>query len=243
MIVDGVRLEQRGDAVRLVADVSWEDRCRDRRELWYAVPAEHAVAMSPRGDPFLVSCAVLAQHHGERRLRLTGEVCPRLVEGTRTALAWLRHWYHPDRPGLRIEAPLDSDARPPVAYRSGLFLSGGVDPLFCSCRNHRRVPVGHPHRFTQAVVIDGIETYRSARFDRAIRELADATGLELVRPSTNLRSLERHATAGLCHLVIAWPSSWWLDVYGELATWLDSNHRGLLRTERVTVYELGVPAR
>ncbi|MDP9022042.1 MAG: hypothetical protein M3N57_04930, partial [Actinomycetota bacterium] len=185
-----MRLEQRDDDVRLVAEVSWEDRTRDSRELWYAMPAEYARAMRPRADPFLVACAVLAQHHGERRLRLTSNVCPRLVEGTRTALAWLRQWYRRDRPELRIEAPLDRDARPPAAYRSGLFLSGGLDSLYTLHRNHRDVPVGHPHRFALALAVDGIEEYRSTRFDRAIRRVAEETGLELARPSTNVRSLE-----------------------------------------------------
>lgn len=190
MIVDRVRLEERDDDVRLVADVSWEDRHRDSRELWYAVPAEYATAMRPRADAFLVGCAVLAQHHGERRLRLTGDTCPRLVEGMRTALAWLRQWYHRDRPELRVEAPLDSDAGPPASYRSGLFLSGGLDSLYTLYRNHHDVPAGHPHRFGVGVVVDGIEEYRSTRFHRAIHGIAEATGLEVVRPSTNLRSLD-----------------------------------------------------
>ncbi|MDP9021586.1 MAG: hypothetical protein M3N57_02590, partial [Actinomycetota bacterium] len=201
MIVDAVRLEERHDDVRLVADVSWEDRTRESRELWYAVPAEYATAMSPRADPFLVACGVLAQHHGERRLLLAGNTCPRLVEGVRTALAWLRQWYHRDRPELRIEAPLDRDVRPPAAYRSGLFLSGGLDSLYTLYRNHRHVPVGHPHRFALALTVDGIEDYRSTGFHRAIRGIAEATGLEVVRPSTNLRSLDPDGTF--------WRSQWY----------------------------------
>lgn len=190
MIVDDVRLEERGDEVRLLARVAWEDRAREPREVWYALPHAHATTMRPRGDAFLVGCAVLAQHHGETRLQVRAAACPRLVEGTRTALAWLRRWYQPDRPELTIEAPLDDDARTPTTDRSGLFLSGGVDSLHALWHNHRRTPAGHPHRFALGVVVDGIEEYRSTAFERAIRGIAEVTGLELVRPRTNLRSLD-----------------------------------------------------
>lgn len=215
MIVDEVRLEERGDEARLVAQVAWEDRVREPRELWYAVPHAHAAALRPRGDALLVSCAVLAQHHGESRLQVRATVCPRLAEGTGTALAWLRRWYHRDRPELTIEAPLDSHVDPAPTARSGLFLSGGVDSLHALWRNHRRVPVGHPHRFSLGIVVDGIEEYRSSAFERATQSIAEATELELVRPRTNLRSLDPDGAF--------WRSQWFGAALASVAHVLDGS--------------------
>lgn len=64
---------------------------------------------------------------------------------------------------------------------------------------------------------------------------ADNVGAALVS------ELKRQVSAGVHHLVVAWPASWWLDVYRELSSYLHTQQRLLLSTERVRVYELAGP--
>lgn len=194
MIVDEIHLEQRSGRVRLVGEVSWEDRTRDSRDLWYEVSAEHATAMQPRADAFLVSCAVLAQHHGERRLRLATETWEALnkIEDFHTWGEW------------RDLALADIDIALPDRVPDEGHL-GTPDTVY-----------GRPR----------IELYQLSADDVAAALVSE---------------LKRQVAAGVHHLVVAWPSSWWLDVYGEFASYLDSKQRLLLSTERVRMYELAGP--
>jgi hypothetical protein len=104
--------------------------------------------------------ALAAFHHGERRVRVEGRLCPRLRDGLRTALRTLRTWYPHRFPDSEpeIEAGQGFAALRPPPPRAALFLSGGIDSLFALARNRESFPAEHPAAHRDAVFIVGFGT-------------------------------------------------------------------------------------
>jgi hypothetical protein len=189
--------------VRLEATITWEDREADDSTLWFEWPATLGHLIEPNADAALLAAYPLAMWFGERRLQLTGDVCPRLADGTRAAMALVAH----RRPGLN--APTleyeERRANAPVALSqraAALCFSGGVDALFALHENSRTTSPDDPARFRFALFVFGLNTYdfdgatpRPARVavyrahaDR-LTTLATAHGITLVPVATNLRAL------------------------------------------------------
>ena len=55
---------------------------------------------------------------------------------------------------------------------------------------------------------------------------------------TAILELQRLRSAAANYMVFAWPSFWWLDHYQELARYLDSHHKCLLKNNRVIIFDL-----
>ena len=71
--------------------------------------------------------------------------------------------------------------------------------------------------------------------------LLEQDGLDMGAPASDaaaLAALEHLQRQGLSHLVVAWPSFWWLSHYRELARHLDGHATCLLHNERVRVFAL-----
>jgi hypothetical protein len=197
----GLRREDTAEGSRVAATVEWEDSGRPAREVRVEVAPALGPALAEELDGFAVAAAVVAQHHGERRLRVEGTLCPRLVEGLAAATRLLARWFASTAPAPVIECSRGTAPRfPPPDPRAAIFLSGGVDSLYAVARNREDCPRDHPASYRDAIVVDGYifdapdATPRARDYWRRTRSatsaFAAAAGLETIFVRTNLRSLD-----------------------------------------------------
>lgn len=119
------------------------------------------------------------------RLELDGEVAESALQAGRSAQAVLAGWY----PGLReIEVVASRVAQPrrPRADGVGAFFSGGVDSFYSLLE--------HADEITHLIFVSGFDiglhkADLTSRTLEAVREVAAASGKELVEIRTNLRRL------------------------------------------------------
>jgi hypothetical protein len=198
--IENDRLEVSGTRVRRTATVTWEEAPRPPVELCFETDASRTGDLSESFDAFLLASAVAASRHGEKRIRVEGRLCPRLVEGVRTALAILRDWYPEKRalPALEAAGGLTPASR--GRRRAALWLTAGVDSLHILRENRRMYPSSHPQSFRRAIYAphlnfaDGAELPRARDLARrqiaAVRAAAGETDTELVVVDSNQRLLE-----------------------------------------------------
>jgi hypothetical protein len=129
MKIDNFIFEQRGDFTRAGATVTWEDCDRPKQEIFFATPMKFGKHLSCNPNAYLLACILPAIYHGERRIKLDGEICPELREGILTVLALFRSWYGPEWSTPQIEAKVSSKPAYIEPRYAGSFLSGGIDSL------------------------------------------------------------------------------------------------------------------
>ena len=194
------RVASRG-AVRVVADVFWEDTARAPREIWFEVGEDRAEGFAPAGEAFLPVCLPLALRQGERRIRVEGRVCPGLRDGAGAAARLLGSWYGAKHEEIAIEAEDGFSAEPREGEGiAASFLTGGVDSTFTLLANHRAFEEGHPQRIREAILVSGLfaseadSSDLAAEFDGRVRRSASAVaasaGIPLTIVRTNARELE-----------------------------------------------------
>ncbi len=195
---------ERGErVVRLSLRLTWEDRDRADDTVWMDWPAALAGAVTAEPDAALLVAYPLAMWFGERRVEITGAVCPRLADGTRTAMALVAHGQPSLRPVV-LNLTERSGASVPLAPErdAAVCLSGGVDALSALRENLLTTPAADPARYRQGLFVFGLNSYdfengvprpeRVATYEAQaarLTTLADDVGLTLVRVATNLRSL------------------------------------------------------
>jgi hypothetical protein len=200
MRIGQVSLEREGDLEGLAATVSWEDSGRAPVRLQVCVPSSLAWEFPVQPDAFLTACLLPAVRHGERRIRVDGDVCPDLLTGLETAAQMMGHWY-----GARPVPTLEAATRgaEPLVHRprdAAMFLSGGVDSLASLRANRLRFQPSHEGYVRWGLFVHGFDIgYKGpdastlGAFDRAIEALAPVAqdaGVHLVPVFTNLRKLE-----------------------------------------------------
>jgi hypothetical protein len=194
------RYETPRGAVRLSASVEWEDSPLPTRTIWAEFAPELAPALSGELDGFAVAAAVVAQHHGERRLVVEGTLCPRLAQGLSAATRLLAKWFGGSE-GIAIEASRGFAPRLPADRpRSAIFFSGGIDSLFTVARNRDRYRPDHPAFFRDAIVVDGYGLHPAGgsprardhwgRTQRATSAAARFGGLDPLFVRVNFRDLD-----------------------------------------------------
>jgi len=193
------RRETSAEIVRLSASVAWEDSPRPPRTIWAEFPAELEPSLSEELDGFTIVAAIVAQHHGERRLAIEGTLCPRLAGNVSAATSLLAGWFGGFVPGIEASRGFAARFSPPRA-RSALFFSGGIDSLFALARNRDRYSPAHPAFFRDAIVVDGYCFHPAGgsprardywrRTQRATSSAARIAGLDPVFVRTNFRELE-----------------------------------------------------
>lgn len=203
MRVRDVQLEPRGDVVRMTARLTWEDRDHPDDVVWFEWPAALADAPNGTSNTALLSAFPLAMLFGEGRVAVEGEVCPRLADGSRTAMAFIAMLKpHLRPPTLELNERAAAGTTSSVERRAGFCFSGGVDSLAALHLNRQTVPRSHAASFADALYVFGLNTYDfeggvpvperlavfAAQRERLAR-LCEATGLSLVTAATNVRSL------------------------------------------------------
>jgi len=197
MKVDNIRLDAHNGKPAVTAVVTWEDSPRPRQEIYFATLDRFADYLNPGAAAYAVGCLLPALHHGEKRLRIEGALCPELRDGLETVMGFMRLWYESHQSAVRIEA--DVQHQPSLKntlQRAALFFSGGIDSLAALRENHSRYPESHPEFFKDGILIYGqnVESdHRPETFEKAMHELSEVTidgDISLLPVYTNLRSLD-----------------------------------------------------
>lgn len=202
MRVENLCRERRPNGIRVSADLVWEECEGPVERLYFDVSRPSAEYTRASAEAFAVACVPAAVYHGEPRVRLEGELCPRLHEGLTTVQKIFASWYDWFRPvpveatgGLRPVSPAPD-------RRAACFLSGGIDSLALLRANRLHFPADHPAFFRDCIIVHGLNVYdleestRGEHRDRAfedhlvrLQRLAACTRFELVPMYTNTRAL------------------------------------------------------
>lgn len=200
MRITNLRSEDRGELLRLAADVQWEVADRPDMELYYEVPAEYGDHVALGAEAFLTAATLPAMRLNERRVTIEGEVCPQLLEGLDIAMHWLARWNR-ERRVVTLEAPpgCAHSKNSEGARVAASLMSGGIDSLAVLKHNHDQYPPGHPSRIATCLVYRGIwGVEREERDDTAARlakahadlaPVATSADVTLIPVFTNFQNL------------------------------------------------------
>jgi len=194
MRVTNIRTESRDGVVRRSARFDWEERPRDPATLSFSLPSSAELEIADDGNAFLAAGVLVAMHHGERRLSIDAEICPRLAEGAAMAVETVRAWHGPVKNPVAIETLRGFRLPfPRNPGRSALLFSGGVHAFDALLENREFFPPGHPRRFTALVAVEGLDPAGAAlspvRLAR-LRTAAGSAGIPIATISANFRELE-----------------------------------------------------
>lgn len=177
---------------------------RQRTELWFAVPAEHAPVLAEDADCFVIAMLMQAMSHGlPLRLR-NGAVSSGLVENL---MRFQEQWCEWRPPLTLVDIETEFDTADPPADRGRIAtFSGGLDSCYTLFTHNKSADHGLK-RIDAVVMAHGFDIpLTDARgFNRAAaraRCITDDAGVTLLPVRTNFRSVhfdgeweDRHATA------------------------------------------------
>jgi hypothetical protein len=161
--------------------------------MFVEVPEQHAACLHEVYDVFAVGCIVPATAHRETRLRIEGDLCPRLASGLRVAMAWHAHWYGPRWAPIALESGVRGSALPARGRAGAIYFSCGVDSLYSLRRVSSQVPRAHPSGPRIALFVVGYDLRKPSAIERALRnarEAADALELTLLPIRSNIPVLD-----------------------------------------------------
>ncbi|MDP2896308.1 MAG: hypothetical protein Q8Q12_07085 [bacterium] len=177
--------------VRLVAQVSYDDKAFAPEPYWYDVPEGMAEFLSTSGNPWLVCLVPLAVTLGEP-LRISKPVDRVLYDNVEELMLIWKCWY-PNLHVVPVEAPVVGVPEHPAGSKTVAFFSGGVDSFFTVLRHTDPRFSNTDTRIDDLLCIWGFdirlqkaEEFRRlrARLQRAATEL----GKQLVDVATNLKT-------------------------------------------------------
>jgi len=194
MRIENIRQEQTLDRMRVAATVHWEDCDRGTQDVYVEVPIQFAAGHAPSSDAFLVASLLPAMRHGEGRLAVCGEICPRLMVGLKDAMQLLSIWYGYSKPVTIESTNGRGSALPAMTHkRAAFFFTGGVDSLTTLRVNRRQFAADHPEYFRDGLLIYGLEVEQPDAFQYVVdglTDLANESDVTLIPIYTNVRSLD-----------------------------------------------------
>ena len=186
---------------RVSARVQWEDCARDDQEIYFSTDIKYADYLQINPDAFFAGCAIPAQYHGEKRIKIEGEICPVLKDGIETNMKWYQLWYGETYKPVVIEAAIRKSKLFDGNHRkAGLFLSGGIDSLYSLRHNKLTIPKEHPDSIQECFFVHGFDIGfdlnkqdidRYYKVFQGLKSIADDAHVSLIPVFTNLRQLER----------------------------------------------------
>ncbi|MCJ8501502.1 hypothetical protein [Desulfatitalea alkaliphila] len=200
MRISNFNLTEADHRFRTSATVVWEDSDRPEKEIFIETTAPNAGALSVNPHAFLVGCLIPAIHLGEKRIAISGSICPGLMEGLTSAMALMRVWSNGAMQPLVIE-PQKVTEKPGIDNRgrAGMVYSGGIDSIATLRANMLRYPAEHPGAIKDCFFIHGFDiggvVARGMKyhvFDRglaAMERVTTAAGVEAIPVYTNIRHL------------------------------------------------------
>lgn len=187
---------------RVSATIHWEDCDRPSREIYFESPVDAADGLHVNPNAFVTGAIVPAMHHGERRVRIEGSVCPELRDGIDSNLQVLRHWHKGNQyrqvaiePSGGFAAPVPTPGR-----HHASFMSGGVDALATLRENRLSYPLDHPGSIKSCLHVHGfvfggveeedpmLESFEYGA--ETLRQLGRVENFTLIPVYTNFRFLE-----------------------------------------------------
>ncbi|MFZ0131501.1 MAG: hypothetical protein WAK95_03090 [Desulfobacterales bacterium] len=194
MKIENFTTENTGGRAKVFATVKWEDCDRPDQVISFETDAEFSAALSCNPHAFLVGGIMPALHNGEKRVFVDAAVCPELIDGILTAMAWIRHWwYSPETalPTIETKSAYTPSALP-MPKRAGLFFSGGIDSLATLRHNRLHYPMEHPNSIRDGLLVYGLEVSDPTAFElvkNSMAEIARDASVTLIPVYTNLRDL------------------------------------------------------
>jgi hypothetical protein len=201
MKIHSFQLTRTNQRIRAEATVQWEDCRRADHKLFFEIDADNANTLNLNPHAFLVAAAVPAQHYGERRVSIDGEICPELKANLEEALAVIRFWYYrnQNRAPLKIEARAARRApAAPPRNRSGFFFSGGIDSFATLRANHLQNKPGDAMFITDGILVFGLEQDNPALFQHVVSSLSGVSkdsGIHFIPVYTNVYLVYRREDA------------------------------------------------
>lgn len=201
MKVEKIRLDSYNGRPAVLANITWENSDRPSQTIHFATLDRFSDYLNPVAASYAVGCLLPAMHHGEERLLLEGELCPDLRDGLDIVSRFMRMWYGPHLPNIRIDA--DDQQRPhgsSNSARAALIFSGSIDSLFSLRENKARYPEGHPAHLKDGIMVfsQNIESnHRPGVSDKDVGTFSDVAidaGISLLPVFTNLRTLDNSST-------------------------------------------------
>ncbi len=192
MRISDFRHEPRGDAVTVLATITWEDCGRPAEEVRFEAGGVEPHEVLPSPEAFAIRGALAALQQNETRVLVDGSLCPRLRDGLRIALKTLRQWwFDPERSEPLIEASRGFRALVPCAPRAALFLSGGADSLLALHWNRASFAKEHPASMRTAIFVphfgarlEAVSSPRALAFlsrqTHVVPKIASLAGLRLI---------------------------------------------------------------
>ena len=199
MIIKNLLLREENSRHRLSADVLYEDYGQEQTEIFFEIPKEFNLYLTPCYEAFLFALYPAALYHHEKRIKIEGEICPETVMNVAAALRLQKQWYEQGIPIPTIEFKKEKVRYPAENSTAGCFLSGGVDSLALFHRNMTVFPPNHSKRFKTAICAYGLDMGDPNKPSceniyhqtiNLLRTLTSAYDCELIPVYTNARNLE-----------------------------------------------------
>jgi hypothetical protein len=209
MVVDDVRLDDRGEGCELSARVSRTALATDGERIWFRFPNELRPPQ-PDASPYLPGLLLACMRLGEP-LVIDGPVSPRLLSGAQEAKGIYRGWYPRVSGGYQrvsggylgvSDVPIKAEPHAPAPAKpaAGCFFTRGVDSWYSALNGMAgaaaapAVPITNLIYSPTADFVVGRPTEAWKREVRATaaertREACKAIGCDLVLVDSNMREL------------------------------------------------------
>jgi hypothetical protein len=178
--------------VRLVGEVTYDDRPRKAEQYWFELPEKYADSLSESGNPWLACLLPLAVTRREP-LRLCLPIDPVLSANAARLMKIWTGWYRK----LRV-VPIEAEVKPvepiPAPAETAAFFSGGVDSFFTVLRNKEQDDRSAFPAIDRLLCVRGfdIDLDNTREFERLRSRLSEAAGdlgVELVDVAMNVREV------------------------------------------------------
>ena len=194
MKIENFRQEKNENRVRVAATVTWEDRDRPAKDIYFETTDEFASDLSCNPNAFLIACVIPALCFGEKRVFVDAEICPELRDGLITAMSWMKHWYQEENQLVQIEAKTQSHSLTFGSSKaSGFCFSGGIDSLATLRANRLKFPLKHPNSIKYGLNIHGLIAQEDEEPDPSFQlvldtlsEIAQSASVTFIPSYTNI---------------------------------------------------------
>jgi hypothetical protein len=191
MRIWNIRIDPVNDRCRLAATIRWEDCERTEQEIYFEVDAAFTPALAHSPDPFLAATLTPALWAGERRIAMSEDICPEMLDNLRVSVQAFRHWFKLDQK-IAIEAKPRARRHAAAERRAGFFFSGGVDSLSSLRANRLNFPLQHPGSLKDGIIVYGLEVEDPTAFGHvlgSLEKMASDAQITLLSVATNIRDL------------------------------------------------------
>lgn len=144
MRVEDITIIKENDKSRIEASVIWEDTDKKPLKLYFETDTLNEIEIVPDSNSFLLACLFPAMSLNEKRLKISGNGCPVLLENAMAACKILKMWYSDSGNIPEIEFTKGFKVKKSKLNRTASFLSCGIDSLALLYSNKIKLPENHP---------------------------------------------------------------------------------------------------